>query len=107
MGIHLIWILLFIVGLSSAYFHATLSLIGQLLDEVAIIWVFMAAFTIFYPTKFLPNKTIMCRRLFLVAMIGMTGIATALSFYQPAVNAFVLMFLSIPAISMLYHELRK
>lgn len=103
----MIWILLFIVGLSSAYFHATLSLIGQLLDEVAIIWVFMAAFTIFFPKKFLPSKTVACQRLFIAGMIGLTIIATALSFYQPAINAFVLMFLSVPTFIMLYHELKK
>lgn len=44
-----------VVGLSSAYFHATLSLIGQLLDEVAILWVCCAAFSMFYPKKFYPR----------------------------------------------------
>lgn len=53
--IHVIWVLLIVVGLSSAYFHATLSLIGQLLDEVAILWVCAAAFSMFYPTKYFPK----------------------------------------------------
>lgn len=54
-GIHIIWVLLIIVGLSSAYFHATLSLIGQLLDEVAILWVCSAAFSMFSPKAIFPK----------------------------------------------------
>lgn len=54
-GIHVIWLLLIVVGLSSAYFHATLSLIGQLLDEVAILWVCSAAFSMFHPKKYYPK----------------------------------------------------
>ena len=53
-AIHVIWCFLIVVGICSAYFHATLSLAGQLLDELAILWLFLAAFTMFYPRRFFP-----------------------------------------------------
>ena len=46
-GIHVIWALLIIVGASSAYFHATLSLLGQVSLEMS---------SLFQPSFFGSNK---------------------------------------------------
>ena len=44
-GIHFVWFLMIVIGASSAYFHATLSLFGQLLDEIAILRIIMVGFS--------------------------------------------------------------
>jgi alkaline ceramidase len=51
-----VWSLLTIVGLGSIYFHSTLSLVGQLVDEIAILWVIMCAWALFLPTSMLRKK---------------------------------------------------
>lgn len=102
-GIHVIWTLLIIVGLSSAYFHATLSLLGQLLDEMAILWVVMAGFAMWYPRTMMPEslKDKEGRKTFTNAVLIFTIVSTYLGFLKPSINAFFLMTLGIPSISML------
>jgi alkaline ceramidase len=102
--IHVVWTLLIVVGLSSAYFHATLSLAGQLLDELTILWVFFSTFAVFVPKRYLP-KIFKNRRRFYVFMFFFTLASTFMSFYRPAANAFAMMFLTIPTVYLLCHEL--
>lgn len=108
-GIQVIWVLLIVVGASSAYFHATLSLLGQLLDEVAILWVVMAGFAMWFPKAAMPPqvKDKRGRRTFINMVIVLTILSTSLGFLQPAFNAFFLMTLGVPSICMLMYNLRK
>lgn len=126
-AIHVIWVLLMVVGISSAYFHATLSLIGilelifkrffaqnnlilfpgQLLDELAILWVLMSGFCLFFPRRYFPSIFKNDRKRFSFFIIWPTLIATGLALVRPAINAFALMSLGVPAVGFLILELRK
>ncbi|XP_051153208.1 alkaline ceramidase [Leptopilina boulardi] len=105
-GIHIIWFLLMVVGVSSAYFHATLSLIGQLLDELAILWVYMAGFCMFFPRRYFPKNFVHNRKQFSFYVFLSTLVATGLALIHPVLNAFALMCLGIPAFGILLIELK-
>lgn len=105
--IHIIWVLLIVVGLSSAYFHATLSLVGQLLDELAILWVFISAFCMFFPRRFFPHFLHNDRKRFSMGAVVLAVFCTGMCIIHPAMNAFALMTLGIPSVILLIHELRR
>ncbi|XP_041975713.1 alkaline ceramidase [Aricia agestis] len=106
-AINILWVLLMVVGLSSAYFHATLSLVGQLLDELAILWVFMAAFAMFLPKRYFPKFLRGNRRVLAMYSTFASIVCTGLLVMHPKANAFALMTLAVPAMSFLFMELNR
>lgn len=108
-GIHLVWLLLIVVGASLTYFHATLSLTGQLLDELAILWVVVASYWLWFPQSCVPaywreqpdGRARFCR-----LFVPGAAVTTLLGTIQPAVNAYCLMLLAIPSLALLLHQLR-
>lgn len=104
-AIYVIWVLLIAVGLSSAYFHATLSFVGQMLDELAILWLICAGFSLWVPSRYLPVK--LNRHMFKWSMFAVTLVGTGLACLRPVVNAFALMTFGIPIAGMLIIEIRR
>lgn len=46
---------LLLAGLFSMYFHMTLSYVGQLLDELSILWTMAVAYSFWYPHAYFPR----------------------------------------------------
>lgn len=126
-GIYLIWALFAAVGFASAYFHATLSLLGQLLDELSILWLLAAAFGMWLPRRCYPSwlkndrserphaetsihyltKTSISREAFKRVVFALSVVGTLLAWAFPWLNAFVLMALGAPCFALLYFELKR
>ncbi|KAG7176593.1 alkaline ceramidase-like [Homarus americanus] len=106
-GIHVVWVFFVVIGLSSAYFHATLSLLGQLLDELSILWVLMVSYTLFTPLRYRPKFLRSNQQLYAAFMTFLAVFITASAFVQPAINAYALFVVGLPAVTMLVLEIRK
>lgn len=101
MPINHVWALLMVVGMGSVYFHSTLSLIGQLVDEIAILWVIMCSWSLFLPSKFiakiLPDGT--DRKVFRGIMLVLTFVLTVICLIEPEVNHNALHLFAIPCVA--------
>ena len=105
---NIVWILMMVIGASSAYFHATLSLVGQLLDEVAILWVLLAGYALWTPEWMIQYTGIFrSRNGFKLATIIVAMVATSLGFIYPAANAVALMILGVPCVPILWKEIQR
>uniref|UniRef100_A0A0K0EMR5 Alkaline ceramidase n=1 Tax=Strongyloides stercoralis TaxID=6248 RepID=A0A0K0EMR5_STRER len=98
-------LLLTINGIASTYYHATINLFGQLVDELSLVWLITICLISYIPImkcfpqkwhKFIPNI-----RLYLGIF---TVIVSILCFIEPSLNAIALMIFSIPGCYVIYYE---
>ena len=89
------------VGLGSIYFHATLSLVGQLVDEIAILWVVLAAWALFIPETILAKvfPVWFTRSHFYQFMFLSTLLLTGICLVEPEINHIALHATSGPSIA--------
>jgi alkaline ceramidase len=106
-GIYFVWIMFAGIGLASAYFHATLSLLGQLLDELMILWLLFASFGMWIPRRSYPKIFKGDRILFKRIFFALSAFLSVLALFYPWINAFVLVGLSIPTFLLLFSEFKR
>lgn len=81
-----------LIGLSSFYFHATLSFAGQILDELSIMYLVIGMFFYYYG------------KLMLMVYIPVMGLGTVLCFVYPEMNAYGLMCFAVPGVWLMIKE---
>jgi hypothetical protein len=98
-------LLLTINGLASAYYHSTLNLFGQLVDELSILWLINICLVAYLPTmKWYPIRFRQHINQIRWIVVGLTIFISAFCFLKPNMNAFALMTFSIPGVAVIYHE---
>ncbi|NXF12734.1 ACER1 ceramidase, partial [Smithornis capensis] len=97
---------LFLAGVFSTYFHMTLSYVGQLLDELSILWALAVAYSFWYPQVYFP-KFIKTRKHFCWLTGITTVISTLMSFIKPTVNAYALNCIAFHLLYLTWRELKK
>jgi len=104
---HIAFILFIVVGATSTYYHATLSLFGQILDEISILWVIVITWALWMPKEYFPEIFNKQRRRWQCWWLLVTVMITCTSWLWPALNAICLMGLAIPVTYIMARETRK
>ncbi|NXG48097.1 ACER1 ceramidase, partial [Psilopogon haemacephalus] len=95
-----------LAGIFSTYFHMTLSYVGQLLDELSILWSLAVAYSFWYPKVYFP-RFIKSRKHFMWLSGVTTVVSTLLSFIKPALNAYALNCIAFHLLYLTWRELKK
>ncbi|KAK0147003.1 Alkaline ceramidase 1 [Merluccius polli] len=106
LAVHLVWVLMIFVGLFSGYFHMTLSFMGQMLDELSILWVQAVGYALWFPQRLFP-AFVKDRRTFSRMVLAVAVLTTVSSFVKPTANAYVLNIFGVQLLYMLRMEMKR
>ncbi|XP_069864298.1 alkaline ceramidase 1 [Dipodomys merriami] len=100
-------VLFMFIGLFSMYFHMTLSFLGQLLDELSILWLLAYNYGLWMPRCYFPAFLKGNRSHFSWLVVVTTVISSFLSLLRPVANAYALNSIALHILYMLHQEYKK
>ncbi|XP_036614275.1 alkaline ceramidase 1 [Trichosurus vulpecula] len=105
--VQLPWVLYILVAVFSVYFHTTLSFLGQILDELAILWLLAACYCIWFPCCYFPAFLKKDRSHFTCLVLLISIMITFLAFLKPTINAYMLNSIAIHVCYFVRTEYKK
>ncbi|XP_049644708.1 alkaline ceramidase 1 [Suncus etruscus] len=106
-GFYLFVVLFMAIGLFSMYFHMTLSFVGQILDELTILWMLASGYCIWLPRCYFPAFLGKSRFQLSCLVLIITVFSTFLSFLRPVINAYALNCIAIHILYLIFLEYKK
>ena len=103
----IICILIMFVGVSSLVFHATLSFGGQVLDQLSILWLIVAALLVWLPRRYIPAVCRTSPRATVFVVCGLTLVVSSFAWVNPVVYGTVISCLTVPITFVLIVEMRR
>ncbi|OWK12409.1 ACER1 [Cervus elaphus hippelaphus] len=104
---YVLFILFTVTGLFSMYFHMTLSFLGQMLDEIAILWLLASGYSIWLPRCYFPTFLGQNRSWYISLIVTITLLSTFLSFLKPTINAYALNAIGLHIVYIVVQEYKK
>ncbi|KAM7242052.1 hypothetical protein CapIbe_006523 [Capra ibex] len=105
--IYVLFILFTITGLFSMYFHMTLSFLGQMLDEITILWLLASGYSLWLPRCYFPAFLGQNRSRYISLIVIITLVSTFLSFLRPTINAYALNIIGLHIVYIVVQEYKK